>query len=153
MGGIVSTLTHGVTDAAWGIGGKVAARMTVTKLGFVPGSMTSILAEAGVGVVGAMLLRKVSPSGTRAFLQGAFMAPIETFAITNKVPVVSEYLGDYGTLNVRGAYNAGALAPGYDAGAFAGVGGYPHAQLAGYPGGGFRDDSMGDFDSSAGRFR
>jgi hypothetical protein len=151
MGGIVSTLTHGVTDAAWGVGGKVSARFTTTKLGFVPGSMMSLLVEAGVGVVGAMLLRKVSPSGTRAFLQGAFMAPIETFAITSKVPIVSDYLGDYGTLSVRAPYNAGAISPGYDAGAFAG---YPRdPMLAGYPSGGFRDDSMGDFDSVAGQFR
>jgi hypothetical protein len=151
MGGITSTLMHGVTDAAWGIGGKVTARVGVSKFGFVPGSMTGLLVEAGIGVVGAMLLRKISPAGTRAFLQGAFMAPLETLAITNKVPFVSDYLGDYGTLNVRGGYNQGALAPGFDAGAFAG---YPQpTMLNGYPSGGFRDDSMGDFDSTAGQFR
>jgi hypothetical protein len=152
MSGIMGTVTHGVMDAAWGVGGKVAARATTSKLGFAPGSMTSMLVEAGVGVVGAMLLRRVSPNATRAFLQGAFMAPIETFAITSKVPLISDYLGDYntGALLVRpGQYNAIAPNPGYDAGAFQG---YPH-QLAGYPRDGFRDDSMGDFDAMPGRFR
>jgi hypothetical protein len=154
MGGIMRTLTGGVVDAAWGVGGKVAARAIPTKLGMIPGSMTALLMEAGVGVVGSMLLRKISPSGTRAFLQGAFMAPIETYAVTAKVPFVSDYLGDYnsGNLHFPGMYNAIAPAPGRDTGAFQG---YPRqTQLMGYPHDGFRDDStMGDFDSMAGRFR
>jgi hypothetical protein len=156
MNGILRTVTGGVMDAAWGVGGKASARAASTKLGFVPGSMTSMLVEAGVGVLGAMVLRKFAPSGTRAFLQGAFMAPIETFVISNNVPVLATYLGDYntGTLPIAGMYNAGAVNPGRQAGAF---NGYP-AQLSGYPApvghmSGFADDTMGDFDTMAGTYR
>jgi hypothetical protein len=141
-------------DAAWGVGGKAAARAATTKFGFLPGTITSVLVEAGVGIVGAMLLRRVSPSAPRAFLQGAFMAPIETFAITSQVPILSTYLGGYGTMTLPLNYNAGGVNPGLNTGSFAGY--PPRVQLGGYPHGaqldGFRDDCMGDWDSVAGSY-
>jgi hypothetical protein len=157
MNGILKTVTGGVVDAAWGIGGKAAARFGSTKFGMVPGSITASLVEAGIGVLGAMALRRVSPSGTRAFLQGAFMAPLETMVITAKVPFVSDYLGDYGTmaLPMQGAYNSGIVNPARQVG----MGGYPPrlaGTMAGYPPervGHYDEGGMGDFDTMAGAYR
>jgi hypothetical protein len=151
------TVTGGVVDAAWGVGGKAAARYGSSKFGFVAGSPTALLVEAAIGVLGAMALRKVSPGGTRAFLQGAFMAPLETLVKNANVPIIADALGDYGTmaLPMAGAYNSGIVNPARQVG----MGGYPPRianTMAGYPPervGHYDEGGMGDFDTMAGSYR
>jgi hypothetical protein len=155
MNGIMKTVTSGAMDAVWGVGGKATARFGSTKLGFVPGTTTALLVEAGIGVLGAMALRRFAPNGTRAFLQGAFMAPLETFAISVKVPILSDYLGDYGTMSLpmAGAYNSGIVNPARQVG----MGGYP-PRLAGTMNGypperSYDEGGLGEFDTMAGSYR
>lgn len=156
MSGVMGLVKNGFSDGLFGLGGNFATRYVSGMLGTVGTGYTGYLIEAGLGVVGALVLRKVAPSGSRAFLQGAFMAPMSQLAKTVLPASMSMYLGD---AELTTQYNAGIPGGGFNNGgldpaAQVGMGeyaGYP--ALSGYAGyAGYPEDSMGDFDSMAGQY-
>lgn len=162
MGGVMGLVKSGVSDGAFGLAGNFTTRYVSGMLGTVGTGYTGYLVEAGLGVVGAMVLRKMSPGGARAFLQGAFMAPMSQLAKSVLPASMSMYLGDaelttqYNAGIPGGGFNNGGLDPAVQTGqthigelqGYAGYAGYPG--LNGYAG--YAEDSMGDFDSMAGQY-
>lgn len=146
-------LISGVESAAFGIAGKIGARFIRTQLGFVPSSMMGNLAEVGAGVAAALLLGNKWGDASRAIMQGAMMAPLESMIKTANIPVVTDLLGNneyalaipmsgypggmhgypqlmsgYADLAIRAPYGSGGMDAPHDTG------------MDGYPG-----DEMGDF--------
>ena len=113
-------LTAGVKDAAIGVGAKAAVRIIRSKSGFdaagATGTAIELAAAAGVGLLAGKFLGR---DAARAAVQGALMAPVESFIKGAGIPVVSASLGDIGDY----------------ANALPGVSGYPQITdgVAGYP--------------------
>ena len=141
MGKITNTIMQGLVDAGYGVGGKAAAKTVSSMLGFAGGGPMTYLVQALVGIAGGMVVADFSRDGARAFVQGAFMCPIEELAVGANIPLVSAGLSGYNNFILPTAYNAGLLSPG----PAVGMQGYPPAGFAGYP----EQAGFGDFDSMA----
>lgn len=61
-----------------------------------PGSIFAVLAEAGMGLVGGMLLSSVNRELGERFAIGGVLAPMETLVQNLALPFVSDALGDDG---------------------------------------------------------
>jgi len=140
MNAITKQVMQGVVDAGYGVGGKAVAKAVSGMLGFGGGGITSYLVQAAIGVGGGMLISGYSKEGARAFVQGAFMAPVEELAVAANVPLLSANLAGYNNDVLPTMYNAGLLSPGPAVGM---MGGYPGAGVEGYP------PQFGDFDTMA----
>lgn len=140
MSNVTKVAMNGLMDGAYGVGGKVAAKAVAGMLGMNTG-VTGYLVEAVAGIAGGILVSGFSKEGARAFVQGAFMGPIEELVKGANIPLVSSQLSGYNNTVVPTAYNAGLLGPG----AAVGMQGYPPA-FAGYPPQGM---VMGDFETVA----
>jgi hypothetical protein len=140
MKSLTITAMNGLVDGAYGVGGKVAAKAISGMLGMSEGPM-GYLVQAIVGVAGSAVVSGFSKEGARAFVQGAFMGPIEKLVAGANIPFVSKQLGDYNNFVLPAAYNAGMLQSGLP------MAGYPpvNPAFAGYP----PSPGFGDFDGQA----
>lgn len=87
---------HTVTGAGIAIGGKIAARKLRGLANQQAGTVLGSLIEAGVGLVGGLLIGHVSPNAGAMFALGGVMAPMETGLQQLKIPHISDSLGDDG---------------------------------------------------------
>lgn len=124
---------QGMIGAGQVIAGKGVARLVRGKLNIEGATTTGSIVEVGVGIAGAMFMRRRWPHFAERFLIGAFIAPLETIAKQANIPYISVALGDEGTLpliageddliNIGGEYFPRALMGGeYQPAGMAGLG-------------------------------
>lgn len=89
---------HSGIKAGGALAGVVAARKLRGLTGQKAGSMVGSLIEAGVGIVGGALVSTVSPSLGEGIAVGGVLAPLMTFVQNQKIPHISDSLGDDGYL-------------------------------------------------------
>lgn len=123
---------QGVIGAGQVLAGKGVARLVRGKMNIEGNTTTGSLVEVGIGIAGAIAMRRKFPRFAERFLIGAFIAPLETIAKQSNIPYLSTALGDEGTLplisgeelvNIGGEYYPRALMGGeYAPAGMAGLG-------------------------------
>ncbi len=95
--GVVPFVTDAAVGAVVSLGGIVTARKVRGLIGQQPGTMVAALVEAGVGVVGGLVLsRTVSQKIGADFARGGLLAPMMTLVQQARIPFISDSLGDDG---------------------------------------------------------
>jgi hypothetical protein len=113
---IVGTLTTGAKNAAFVVGGKMAARAVPSALGLPTAGIAGMGVQAAVGVAIAMFGEKTLPRGAADFvLAGALTGPIESAIKAAGIPYVSGLLAGYMDAPLlTGGRNLSALAGSYE---------------------------------------
>jgi hypothetical protein len=96
--GVVPFVTGAALGAVTATGGKIVARKVRGLLKQAPTSVFGMGAEALVGLVGGLMLSRVSPQLGRDFAIGGLQAPLETSVQRMSIPHVSDALADDGYL-------------------------------------------------------
>jgi hypothetical protein len=121
LSGIPQMAMQGAIGAGQVIVGKGVARLIRGKFNLEGNTTTGSIVEVGIGLAGAIAMRRKYPRFAERFLIGAMIAPLETIAKQSNIPYLSTALGDEGQLpliagedvvNIGGEYYPTALASG-----------------------------------------